>query len=201
MECSKERTVVCHRRSTAAHKQGVVLAPFRLQATQEQNPRLPDHTMKNIFVAILVTALLTHSSIPSIFAFENSYAQPFSPTNTHPNNRDQASLGFDALTKKAYLWGWPLVYLTNIQRSSGLIQRPGVSGGAPVAPINRLSMLTEPVSPDFKSVPCPNPDVIYGFSILDLSQEAVVLQVPDLSDRFWMVQLGDHRTDIWRRMG
>lgn len=157
--------------------------------------------MKNIFVAILVTALLTHSSIPSIFAFENSYAQPFSPTNTHPNNRDQASLGFDALTKKAYLWGWPLVYLTNIQRSSGLIQRPGVSGGAPVAPINRLSMLTEPVSPDFKSVSCPNPDVIYGFSILDLSQEAVVLQVPDLSDRFWMVQLGDHRTDSFGELG
>ncbi|XZE32230.1 DUF1254 domain-containing protein [Pirellulaceae bacterium SH501] len=157
--------------------------------------------MKNIFTAILVTASLIHNFTPVTLSFENSRTDPLSATSTSSTDRDQTPSSFDVLTQKAYLWGWPLVYLTNVQRAARLIQRPGISGGAPVAPVNRLGMLTEPVSPDFRSVPCPNPDVIYGFSILDLSEEAVVLQVPDLTDRFWMVQLGDHRTDSFGELG
>ncbi|XZE46889.1 DUF1254 domain-containing protein [Pirellulaceae bacterium SH467] len=157
--------------------------------------------MKNIFAILFVTASLIPSFTPATFSSENSPGEPFTATCTHPNNRDQVLSRFDQLTQKAYFWGWPLVYLTNVQRAASLIQRPGISGGAPVAPVNRLSMLTEPVSPEFRSVPCPNPDVIYGFSILDLSEDAVVLQVPDLTDRFWLVQLGDHRTDSFGELG
>jgi hypothetical protein len=163
--------------------------------------------MKNIFTHAAVFILLIPSLSPSAVSFEDHIDRLVSAPSKHlGSDKEQYSSfrqvsSFRELTHKAYLWGWPLVYLTNVQRAASLIQRPGISGGAPVAPVNRLSMLTEPVSPEFRSVPCPNPDVIYGFSILDLSVDAVVLQVPDLSNRFWMVQLGDHRTDSFGELG
>ena len=49
----------------------------------------------------------------------------------------------------------------------------------PVAPLNRLSMLTDRISPKTARVPCPNQDVIYGFGMFDLAADAVVVQVPD----------------------
>lgn len=107
----------------------------------------------------------------------------------------------DALLRKAYVWGWPMVYLQNVKKSLRLVQRPGISGGAPIAPINRLSMLTQPVGEGFVSVPCPNPDVVYGFSLLDLTEQPVVLQIPDAGSRYWMFQVGDHRTDSFATIG
>lgn len=105
------------------------------------------------------------------------------------------------LVSKAYVWGWPLVYLSNLQKSVRLINRAGVSGGSPVAPVNRLSMLTAPVTEEFTSAPCPNPDVIYGFAVLDLSEQPVILQVPEINHRLWVIQVGDHRTDSFGKLG
>lgn len=201
MERSKERIVLCHYQLVATRNVGVVPVRLLSRITPKQKSELRTDSMKNIVAILLVTILLNHSLAPSSLSYENRREHPYLASITHSNSPDQTPSSFHDLTRKAYLWGWPLVYLTNVQRAAALIKRPGISGGAPVAPVNRLSMLTEPVSPDFKSVPCPNPDVIYGFSILDLSEDAVVLQVPDLSDRFWMVQLGDHRTDSFGELG
>ena len=71
----------------------------------------------------------------------------------------------------------------------------------PVAPPNQLCMLTDYISPTQTVVPCPNQDVVYGFGILDLAREPVVVQVPDFGDRFWVYQLGDQRTDGFAEVG
>ncbi len=106
-----------------------------------------------------------------------------------------------ALARKAYVWGWPLVYLHNCRRSLAMLSGPGVSGGSPVAPPNQLSMLSDYMAPEASAVPCPNQDVVYGFGILDLKETAVVLQVPDFGNRFWLFQLGDHRTESFAQIG
>src|SRR5215217_8752066 len=49
--------------------------------------------------------------------------------------------------------------------------------------------------------PPPNQDVAYGFGILALEREPVVVQVPDFGDRFWVYQLGDQRTDGFANLG
>lgn len=103
--------------------------------------------------------------------------------------------------RQAYLWAWPMVYIRNCHASLSWLRSSGISGGAPVAPPNRLCMLTDRVKPSMTTVACPNPDVIYGFAILDLSEDAVILQVPDFGDRFWLFQLGDQRTDGFAQMG
>ena len=112
-----------------------------------------------------------------------------------------AAADIRGLAREAYVWGWPLVYLHHCRVALERVPAPGRSGGMPVAPLNRLSMLTDRISPRTTRVPCPNQDVIYGFGMFDLAEEAVVVQVPDFGGRFWLYQLGDQRTDSFAEVG
>lgn len=103
--------------------------------------------------------------------------------------------------RQAYVWGWPLVYLQNCRKQLEKVPSPGRSGGLPVAPPNQLCMLTDYVSPSQTIVPCPNQDVVYGYGLLNLAADPVVIQVPDFGDRFWVYQLGDQRTDGFAELG
>ena len=105
------------------------------------------------------------------------------------------------VAREAYVWGWPLVYLHHCRVALERVPAPGRSGGMPVAPLNRLSMLTDRISPRTARVPCPNQDVIYGFGMFDLAADAVVVQVPDFGRRFWLYQMGDQRTDSFAEVG
>ncbi len=106
-----------------------------------------------------------------------------------------------ATLEKAYTWGWPMVYLYNMRKSLEMIKKPGLSGGAPVAPVNRLCMRTTPLTAEFKKIPCANPEFVYGFAMLDLSRQPVIVQVPSIDNRFWLIQLGDHRTESFGSLG
>ena len=105
------------------------------------------------------------------------------------------------VAREAYVWGWPLVYLHHCRVALERVPSPGRSGGMPVAPLNRLSMLADRISPRATRVPCPNQDVIYGFGMFDLATNAVVVQVPDFGRRFWLYQMGDQRTDSFAELG
>jgi hypothetical protein len=43
--------------------------------------------------------------------------------------------------------------------------------------------------------------LIYGFGVLDLARDAVVLQVPDFGERFFVFQATDQRTDSFSEIG
>lgn len=103
--------------------------------------------------------------------------------------------------REAYVWGWALVYLHQCRSALERVPAPGRCGGIPVAPVNRLAMLTDIIRPRTTVVPCANQDVIYGFGMFDLAVDAVVIQIPDFGDRFWLYQLGDHRTDAFAQVG
>ena len=85
------------------------------------------------------------------------------------------------VAREAYVWGWPLVYLHHCRVALERVPAAGRSGGMPVAPLNRLSMLTDRISPRTTRVPCPNQDVIYGFGMFDLADDAVVVDATHLS--------------------
>ena len=102
----------------------------------------------------------------------------------------------------AYVWGWPLVNMHNRQVVfSQVPYQMYLSGAMPAAPINQLTMLTDYISPEMRDIAHPNQDVVYGFSMLDLSKEPIVVQVPDFGDRFWTVMAEDQRTDSFAEMG
>lgn len=82
------------------------------------------------------------------------------------------------------------------------VPEPGLMGGVmPVGPPNQIGMLHDYITPAEKYVACPNQDVVYGFGILTPTKEPAVVQVPDFGERFWVYQLGDHRTDGFADLG
>ena len=91
---------------------------------------------------------------------------------------------------------WPMVNMHNRHTIFQKVPEPGLAGGiVPVAPLNQLSMLTDYINPMERIVACPNQDVVYGFGIISLDREPVIVQVPDFGDRFWVYQACDQRTD------
>jgi hypothetical protein len=103
----------------------------------------------------------------------------------------------------AYLWAWPLVNVYNRYWTQDWVKTKTflVGGVAPIAPINRLGMLTGYNQPDQRYITCPSQDLIYGFGVLDLARDAVVLQVPDFGERFFVFQATDQRTDSFSEIG
>ncbi|MBB1088243.1 DUF1254 domain-containing protein [Lysobacter sp. SG-8] len=107
-----------------------------------------------------------------------------------------------AIGQMAYIWGWPLVNMHNRQTLFATAPHPGLLGGVlPVAPLNQLSMLSDYLAPEQRFVTSPNQDVVYGAGFLSLDKDAVVVQVPDFGDRFWVYQVVDQRSDSFAKMG
>ena len=108
----------------------------------------------------------------------------------------------ETIGEYAYLWGWPMVNIHNRNMAFAKLPAPGYMGGiVPVAPANQIGMLTDYIVPEERVVACPNQDVVYGFGIVDFSKDAIVVQVPDFGDRFWVYQICDQRTDGFAELG
>jgi hypothetical protein len=105
------------------------------------------------------------------------------------------------IARDAYFWAWPLVNIFNRRQAFKDVPEPMLSGPAPVAPVNRIAMLTDYIEPEERLVACPNQDVVYGAGALGLDVSPVVVQVPDFGDRFWVYQMVDLRTDSFVQLG
>ncbi len=106
------------------------------------------------------------------------------------------------LTRDAYFWAWPMANIYNKRLAFAKAPEPGLLGGVlPFSPPNRVAMLTDYVDPAERAVACPNQDVVYGGGILALDESAVVVQVPDFGNRFWVYQVVDLRTDSFADLG
>lgn len=106
------------------------------------------------------------------------------------------------VAREGYFWAWPMVNVYNRRLAFKDLPEPGLMGGiVPVAPLNRLSMLSDYIEPQERMVACPNQDVVYGSGSLGLDVSPVVMQVPDFGKRFWVYQVVDVRTDSFADIG
>jgi hypothetical protein len=105
------------------------------------------------------------------------------------------------VAKDAYFWAWPLVNVYNRRLAFKDLRDFKRMGPVPIAPLNRLEMLTDYIEPEERVVACPNQDVVYGMGIFALDVSPVVLQVPDFGERFWVYQIVDLRTDGFAQLG
>ncbi len=106
------------------------------------------------------------------------------------------------VAREAYFWAWPMLNVYNRRLAFKDLPEPGLMGGiVPIAPLNRLSMLSDYIEPQERQVACPNQDVVYGAGSIGLDVDAVVIQVPDFGDRFWVYQVVDIRTDSFADLG
>ena len=105
------------------------------------------------------------------------------------------------VARDAYFWAWPLVNMYNRRLVFQQVKDFVFAGPVPSAPLNKLAMLTDYISPEQRSVACPNQDVVYGAGFVALDISPVVIQVPDFRDRFWVYQIVDTRTDSFATLG
>ena len=79
---------------------------------------------------------------------------------------------------------------------------PGLMGGiVPVAPPNRLCMLTDYIEPQERMSPAPIRTSSTAPARSRSTAVPVVIQVPDFGDRFWVYQVVDLRTDSFADLG
>ena len=73
------------------------------------------------------------------------------------------------VARNAYFWAWPMMNVYNRRLAFKDLPEPGLMGGiVPVAPLNRLSMLSSYIEPQERMVACPNQDVVYGAGSIGL---------------------------------
>jgi hypothetical protein len=106
------------------------------------------------------------------------------------------------VARDAYFWAWPMVNIYNRRLYFTGVKEAHLAGPLPQGPLNTFTMLTDYIDPAERHVACPNQDVVYGAGALALDLTPVVVQVPDFgSQRFWVYQAVDARTDGFIRLG
>lgn len=106
------------------------------------------------------------------------------------------------VARMAYIWGYPMVNMMNRRAAIGSAPEPGLMGGViPVSPTGQIAMLNDYVKPNQSFIACPNQDVVYGLGFFALDKQPVVIQVPEIGDRFWVYAIYDARTDQVGHLG
>lgn len=132
---------------------------------------------------------LTVAALSATVAWSLSGAadQPLKPT------ADQAQ----ALSQKAYTYGYPLVLLDLTCRV--MTATPRVTDTK--APYNQFMHKRSFPDHTFTDVVSPNVDTLYSTACLDLSDEPIILSVPDMGDRYYLMPLLDAWTNVFASPG
>ena len=101
------------------------------------------------------------------------------------------------IAEEAYVFGYPLVLMDVTEKVSAAVPRPEGTK----APINQFAHV--PAFPDasFTDVVSPNADTLYSLAWLELSDEPVVLSLPEMGERYYLMQLVDAWTNVFAAPG
>jgi hypothetical protein len=97
----------------------------------------------------------------------------------------------------AYIYGYPLVLMNVTKKVTTNV--PKAEGGN--APVNQFCHLRAFPDYTFTDVVSPNADTLYSFAWLDLESEPIVLSVPDVGKRYYLMPLLDAWTNVFASPG
>ena len=103
----------------------------------------------------------------------------------------------EAIATLAYGYGFPLV-LMDVSREV-MTAVPSVE--AQKGPMNQFIHVAEFPDDTYRDVVSPNVDTLYSLAWLDLASEPIVLRVPDVGDRYYVMQICDAWTDVFAAPG
>jgi len=96
----------------------------------------------------------------------------------------------------AYLYTYPLMIMDKTRRTMTIpISAMGLG------PANKLNHMRFFPKPGFKAVIRPNFDTLYSSAWLDLSREPMVVSIPDMGDRYFLLQFLDMWTEVFAAPG
>jgi hypothetical protein len=99
------------------------------------------------------------------------------------------------MAARAYIYGYPMVY--DLDEAVSMTTRPRISIGAPVNRFAHATVLASP-SDHFVSL---NNDTLYSIANCDVTNEPLVLHLPDTGDRYHVMQFVDAWTNNFAYLG
>ena len=97
----------------------------------------------------------------------------------------------------AYIYGYPLVLMDATRRVGTNVPKAGENA----APINQFGQKRTFPDDTFTTVVSPNADTLYSFAFLDLAKESMVLSVPEMGSRYYLMQMLDGWTNVFASPG
>ena len=97
----------------------------------------------------------------------------------------------------AYIYGYPLAIMDMTRRQLTNVATVGPTR----APMGQLLRLRSYPAVDDHSVPAPNADALYTYSWLDVWKEPMVLTIPDMDNRYFMMPMLSGWTDVFQAPG
>jgi hypothetical protein len=94
---------------------------------------------------------------------------------------------------EAYIFGYPLVLMDATKQMGTNVPKPGENA----APVNQFGQKRTFPDDTFNAVVSPNADTLYSFAFLDLSKEPMVLSVPDMGNRYYLMEMLDGSTNVF----
>lgn len=117
-----------------------------------------------------------------------------SSTENKPKNEAQS-----VVLQEAYEYGFPLVLMDVTKQVSTNVSSPDSEKIR--APINQFVHAKSFPDASFKDVVRPNVDTLYSMAWLDLSEQPMVLEVPETSDRYYLMPMLDGWTNVYNSPG
>ncbi|HEX3478551.1 MAG TPA: DUF1254 domain-containing protein [Kofleriaceae bacterium] len=103
---------------------------------------------------------------------------------------------------QAYIWGFPWIYLSQLAWLWTSPEGKAITGGkTPWAPMNSFWRASQVAAPGSATGGSPNADTLYATAWLDLSREPLVLSVPEVTDRFYNVEMASIDSDNFAYVG
>ncbi|MER7983303.1 DUF1254 domain-containing protein [Streptomyces sp. NPDC095817] len=100
----------------------------------------------------------------------------------------------EELATEAWLYGYPLVTAAVTKRSMTAVAARDDERRK--APVNQFCYMRSTPDASFTEVVSPNADTLYSSAWLDLSDQPVVLTLPEFGNRFWMVPILDAWSNV-----
>ncbi|MCH7562100.1 MAG: DUF1254 domain-containing protein [Thaumarchaeota archaeon] len=102
-----------------------------------------------------------------------------------------------SIAEEAYIFGYPMILMDLTAKKMSNVPEAGPQ----TAPVNQFAHFTEFPTPDFKDIVKPNADTLYSLAWLNLSEEPLVLHVPDTDDRYYLMPMLDAYSNVFESPG
>ena len=110
----------------------------------------------------------------------------------------ESSNGPVDVATSAYIWAYPLIAHKRLVDHS---TSPNVPPGPITGPVNTFNNARELMNASFTDVVRANADTLYSAAWIDLKKEPLVLQVPSISYRYYVLQITDAYTNNFFYIG
>lgn len=99
---------------------------------------------------------------------------------------------------EAYKYGLPLVTMNKTYRNQTSVD---VSNGRGFGPANQFNPVRQFATPEDKAVVAPNFDTLYSIAWLNLKKQPLVIHVPKIEDRYYVIPLMSPYTEDFKNLG